>query len=117
MASFDVKVTVTENRFGQYSRLAHQRSARAVRRAAFATHRFSKPFTPVDTGDLTTRMRIEFSNGGLSGTVRWLMPYGIYQHEGTRRGVTAKKFAEKGALRANPVFESDVRKAWGGALS
>lgn len=109
----NVSVVVAHNDIKRLNAQAQRRASRAVRRAGFAIDRFSRPHTPVDTGDLRNRRELTISNGGLSAELRWLMPYAIYQHEGTRRGVKPKKFAVKGAERARPVFEADMAKVYG----
>ena len=47
---FDVTVTVTKNNLPMLKARGKQKAQQAVRRAAFNTHRYSAPLTPVDTG-------------------------------------------------------------------
>lgn len=113
MASGDiihVSVVVLKNDARRLNARARTRAKRAVRRCGYAIRRFSIVHTPIDTGDLRNRVEMQISNGGETAELRWLMPYAIYQHEGTRRGVKAKKFAAKGAERAWPVFRDDMSR-------
>lgn len=116
MASGDivnVSVVVLSNDIQRVNARAKARAKRAVRRCGYAIRRFSVQYTPIDTGDLRNRVEMEIFDGGTSAELRWLMPYGIYQHEGTSRGVPATRFAAKGAERAAPTFQSDMANIFG----
>jgi hypothetical protein len=108
-----VSVVVARNDINRMNARAHRKTSQAVRRAGYAIRRFSIPLTRVDTGDLRNRVVLEISNGGHVANLKWLMSYAIYQHDGTKRGVTGTQFAAKGAERAWPVFRDDMSKVFG----
>lgn len=111
---FDVTVTVTKNNLPMLKARGKQKAQQAVRRAAFNTHRYSAPLTPVDTGALKANVIIDVTNGGLSATVKWGQFYGIFQEFGTRRGIAPKRFAQGGAEKAFPAFQRDMANIYGG---
>ena len=113
VAAFDVTVTVTKNNLPRLRAQGKRKASQAVRRAGFNTIRYAAPETPVDTGALKANFVMDIFNAGLSLTLKWAMFYGLFQNYGTSRGIVGKHFAEKGAEKAFPRFQSDMAKIYG----
>ncbi len=113
----DVTIQVVFNRIPDVTPKLRAGAAAALNSAIMATIGYADPLTPVGpTGLLHTNLTIKnASPGNLSSSVTWNQFYAIYQHEGTRRGIKAKKFAEKGSERAKPLLISEMA-AVGGKL-
>jgi hypothetical protein len=114
--TFSASLVINSNRLPQLPAIGRQKASQGVRRAAFAVQRGAAPFTPVRTGALKANFIMDFFNAGLSAEVKWAMFYAIFQNFGTRRGVTAKGFAEKGAAYAWPQFLSDMNGIYGSGV-
>jgi hypothetical protein len=112
-AAFDVTVTVASNRLPQLRAQGKRKASQAVRRAGFNTIRHAAPLTPVDTGALKANFVLDITNGGLSAVLKWAQFYAFFQNDGTRY-ITGKRFAEGGAEKAFPRFQSDMSKIYGG---
>ncbi len=99
----DATIVVRFNKLPAVNPRLRAGAARALNTAIMATIGYADPLTPVDLGLLKGDKTIDIASpGSLSAAVTWNRFYGIYQHEGTSRGVTAKKFASQGAERATP---------------
>lgn len=99
----DVTITVKFDKLPAVNPKLRSGAARALNTAIMATIGYADPLTPVDKNLLRSNKTIGIASpGSLNASVTWNQFYGIYQHEGTSRGVTAKKFASQGAERATP---------------
>jgi hypothetical protein len=114
--TFSASLVINSNRLPMLPAQGRQKASQAVRRAAFATQRGAAPFTPVRTGALKANFIMDFFNAGLSAEVKWAMFYAIFQNEGTRRGISAKQFAQKGAAYAWPQFLADMNGIYGSGV-
>ena len=104
---------IKQNRFPQLHASGRRRAGQAAMRAGYAVQRGAAPFTPVRTGALKANLLVRINDSALSVTVKWGQFYAIFQNEGTRRGIVAKKFAQKGAEAAWPQFRADMANIYG----
>ena len=113
-----VSVIVVRNALPQVTPKMRAGAAVALNSGVMATIGYADPLTPVGpTGWLKGKKTIEnASPGALTASVTWEQFYGVYQHEGTSRGIKAKKFAKIGSERATPNLIAGL-KAVGGQLA
>ena len=117
MAGSSVQVIVVSNRIPQVNPRMRAGAANALNSGGMAMIGYADPLTPVRIGLLKGNKTIRnASPGSLTFSCTWNQFYGIYQHEGTSRGVPATKFAEKGSNRAQPNLIAGL-KGVGGQLA